>query len=240
MLYSPFKKRLAKDFKILIFYPNLHMSALMPQSVGIFTALLKREGYPLDLFDCTYYEDIDSLTLGKNTNEEKVENRNVHKYDNTEWHEKGVKPKKGIVEDFKKKVATFQPDLILVSVLESTYYLAIDLLKSIPENQRNYKTLFGGVFATYAADKIIKNDLVDYVCRGEGEGAVVEMANALCSGSRIDQIKNLTIKGEGNIYRNGMRAPVDIDTVPIPDWDLFEQGSLYRPYARKDLESCRF
>ena len=139
MLKSPFTSKNTKDFRILIFYPNLHMRALMPQSVGIFTALLKAEGYPLDLFDCTYYEDIDSLTLGKNTNEEKVENRNVHKYDNKEWHEKGVKPKNGIVEDFRKKISTFQPDLILVSVLESTYYLAIDLLKSIPEKDKNLK-----------------------------------------------------------------------------------------------------
>ena len=90
------------------------------------------------------------------------------------------------------------------------------------------------------ADKIIKNDLVDYVCRGEGEGAVVEMANALSSGSRIDQIKNLTLKGEGNIYKNGMRAPVDIDTVPIPDWDLFEKGSLYRPMQGKIWRAVGF
>ena len=62
MLKSSFKPRNPKDFKILIFYPNLHMSALMPQSVGIFTALLRREGYQLDLFDCTYYQDIDSLS----------------------------------------------------------------------------------------------------------------------------------------------------------------------------------
>ena len=98
MIKSPFKSRSPKDFRILLFYPNLHMSALMPQSIGIFTALLKREGYVLDLFDCTYYEDIDTLTIGKNTNEEKVANRNVAKYDNKEWNEKGVKPKKGIVE----------------------------------------------------------------------------------------------------------------------------------------------
>ena len=192
MLNSTFTSRKKKDFRVLMFYPNLHMSALMPQSIGIFTALLKREGYTLDLFDCTYYEDIDELTLGKNTNQEKVENRNVHKYDNKEWHEKGVKPKNGIVEDFKKKVLEFSPDLILVSVLESTYFLAIDLLKSIPENKRNYKTLFGGVFATYASEKIIKNDMVDYVCRGEGEGAVIEMVNALSSGGRIDNIRNFT------------------------------------------------
>ena len=44
----------------------------MPQSISIFTSLLK-EGYELDLFDCTYYEDMNSLTLGRNTNEEKVE-----------------------------------------------------------------------------------------------------------------------------------------------------------------------
>ena len=61
MIKSPFKSRKAQDYKILLFYPNLHMSALMPQSIGIFTAILKREGYKIDLFDCTYYKDIDAI-----------------------------------------------------------------------------------------------------------------------------------------------------------------------------------
>jgi radical SAM superfamily enzyme YgiQ (UPF0313 family) len=233
MIKSPFTSRNKKDFKILLFYPNLHMSALMPQSIGIFTALLKKEGYTLDLFDCTYYEDIDQLTLGRNTNEEKVKNRNVANYDNSEWNEKGVKPKRGIVEDFKKKVLEFNPDLILVSVLESTYFLAIHLLNSVPAGKRNFKTLFGGVFATYASEKIIKNELIDYVCRGEGEEAIVEMCNQLSSAGRIDNIKNFTVKGEGNIYKNSLRPALDINTVPIPDWDLFEKGSLYRPMQGK-------
>ena len=193
MIKSPFRSRKTEDFKILMLYPNLHMSALMPQSIGIFTSLLKKEGYVLDLFDCTYYEDIDELTLGKNTNEEKVQNRNVSKYDNSEWNEKGVKPKNGIVEDFKKKVLIFNPDLILVSVLESTYFLAIDLLKSIPENKRNYKTLFGGVFATYASEKVINNNMVDYVCRGEGEGAVIALFAAVDMFSKPHYWKTIII-----------------------------------------------
>ena len=233
MIKSPFTSRNHKDFKILMLYPNLHMSALMPQSIGIFTALLKNEGFKLDLFDCTYYEDIDSLTLGRNTNEEKVDNRNVAKYDNSEWHEKGVKPKTGIIDSFKKKVEDFIPDLIIVSVLESTYFLAIELLKSIPKKNRKFKTLFGGVFATYATDKIIQNPFVDYVCRGEGEGAVVELCKKLSSGQRIDDIKNFTIKSDGKIINNTMRPPIDINEVPIPDWDLFEKGSLYRPMQGK-------
>ena len=106
MLNSPFKPRKNKDFRILLFYPNLHMSALMPQSMGIFTALFKREGFTLDLFDCTYYldADIEEAGIGKNTNEEKVKNRNVKRFDNKVWQGKGIAPKTGIEEDFKNAV----------------------------------------------------------------------------------------------------------------------------------------
>ena len=71
MLKSPFSSRQPKDFRILLFYPNLHMSALMPQSIGIFTSILKEERYVLDLFDCTFYQDINAINLGKNTTDEK-------------------------------------------------------------------------------------------------------------------------------------------------------------------------
>ena len=89
MLKSPFSARKPKDFRILLFYPNLHMSALMPQSIGIFTAILKAQGYTLDLFDCTYYEDIDEINLGRNTTEEKLDNKQVRKHDDSEWERKG-------------------------------------------------------------------------------------------------------------------------------------------------------
>ena len=84
MIKSPYSSRHPKDFRILLFYPNLHMSALMPQSMGIFTALLKQDGYTLDIFDCTYYQDIDSINLGKNANNERVDNRNAPAFSNDE------------------------------------------------------------------------------------------------------------------------------------------------------------
>ena len=61
MIRSPFSQRKPQDFRVLMFYPNLHMSALMPQVIGIFTALFKREGYTIDLFDATYYKDFDNI-----------------------------------------------------------------------------------------------------------------------------------------------------------------------------------
>ena len=206
----------------------------MPQSIGIFTAILKRSGFTtLDLFDCTFYKDIDKLNTGRNTHEERVNNKQSRAHSVDEWDKKAGKAKLGIREDFVKKVQTFKPDLIICSSLESTYLLAMELLSSVPEKDKKYKTLIGGVFPTYAADICIKNDNIDYVCRGEGEDAIVDICNRLVSGQRIDDTLNFYIKGNGQIYKNKMRNAVNINEIPIPDWDLFDPGSLYRPMNGK-------
>jgi len=243
MIKSPFTSRAPKDFRILMVYPNLHMSALMPQSIGIFTALLKQEGYTLDLFDCTFYQDINEVNMSRSVTTEssnKIQHSQIRVYDNSDWHKKGGRPKFGIREDFIKKVQDFKPDLVLVSVLESTYLLAIELLNSIPDKDRKYKTMFGGVFATYGADKVIKNKHVDYVCRGEGEEALVEMCKKLITGDRIDNVLNFTIKSNGQIYKNKIRPAMDVNTIPIPDWDLFDPGSIYRPMQGKIYRAIGF
>ena len=121
MLKSPFSARKTKDFRILLFYPNLHMSALMPQSIGIFTAILKAQGYTLDLFDCTYYEDIDEINLGRNTTEEKLDNKQVRKHDDSEWERKGAKKKIGIKEDFLKKIKLYLVGCLRLTLLKFVY-----------------------------------------------------------------------------------------------------------------------
>ena len=235
MMKSPFKSRSPKDFRVLQLYPNVQMSSLMPQSIGIFSALFKNAGYTVDIFDCTYYQDIHfNNKEGLSAEEMREKNKSQPIYDTSELLEKGGAPKKtNIKDDFVKRINDFRPDLILISVVESTWFLAIDLLGSVPKKDRNYKTLFGGVFATYASEKIIKNEHVDYVCRGEGEEPIMDMCNKLITSGRIDNVMNFTVKGNGQIYRNKLRAGMDINTVPIPDWDLFDPGSLYRPMQGK-------
>jgi radical SAM superfamily enzyme YgiQ (UPF0313 family) len=215
------------DFRVLLVYPNIQMSALMPLSMGIFTALLRKEGYSVDLFDCTFYAD----GLTEDGNQEKVKNKQVLDYD---WASRGVVPKTGMISDYIKKVEDFQPDLVLVSVLESTYHLGLMLMESIPKTKRDYKTVFGGVFATYAPDKVISEQCVDVVFRGEGEIALVELCNAMSAGNRIDNIQNLWVKNIfGGVTKNDMGALADINDIPFADWSLFEEQSIYRPMQGK-------
>jgi anaerobic magnesium-protoporphyrin IX monomethyl ester cyclase len=217
-----------KDFRVLLVYPNIQMSALMPLSMGLFTALLKREGYIVDLFDCTFYTDGPSDL--DDTNQEKVKNQQVLSYD---WSERGVVPKTGMIKEFNQQIEDFKPDLIVVSVLESTYYLGLEMMKSIPKKNRTFKTLFGGVFATYAPEKVIKEEVIDMVCRGEGEVPLVDLCKRMAAGESIDDTPNLWVKKNGSITKNGMAPAIDINLLPFPDWDLFEPQSIYRPMQGK-------
>jgi len=216
-----------KDFRVLLVYPNIQMSALMPLSMGIFTALLRENGYSVDLFDCTFYADGPTA----DGNQEKVKNKQVLDYD---WSSRGVEPKYGLISDYVNKIEDFQPDLVAVSVLESTYHLGLMLMESVAEKKRNYKTVFGGVFATYAPDKVISEDCVDIVCRGEGEVALIELCDRMSSRSKLTGIQNLWIKdAHGVVEKNQMGPVVDINSLPFADWSLFEEQSIYRPMQGK-------
>tara|TARA_Y100000031_G_scaffold141677_1_gene170435 strand:+ start:137 stop:1687 length:1551 start_codon:yes stop_codon:yes gene_type:complete len=214
------------DFRVLLVYPNIQMSALMPQSIGILTSMLKEDGFDVDIFDCTFYSD----NQIPDAHDERLSHKMVQSFD---WKDRGVTPKSGIFEDFKSKVEKFNPDLIAVSVLESTYSLGLSLIDYIHDSRKEYYVLFGGVFATYASEIIMKNNSVDFVCRGEGEDAIMDLCKRICAGQDFNNTPNLWVKSNGQLHINIMRAPLDINKIPFPNWDLFEPEAIYRPMQGK-------
>ena len=59
-------KKLKKDFKILLVYPNIPLMTVPPLSMAIFTGILKKEGYQVELFDTTPYISDDGNLSQKN------------------------------------------------------------------------------------------------------------------------------------------------------------------------------
>ncbi len=211
------------NFRILFLYPNIQMSALMPSGIALLSAVLKREGFTVDLFDCTFYKN--PMTA------------------NYPFYHSALRPVKDEEEgakvrtletdmksDFKKKVEDFKPDLIAVSVVENTYTIGLRMIQALPKRP---KIIFGGVFATHGTEKILREEAVDYVCRGEGEEAMLELCWRLCRGLPATDVQNLWLKEGGEIYRNTMRPALDLNTLPYPDFDLFEPQSIYRPMQGK-------
>ena len=209
-----------EDFKVLFLYPNIQMSALAPQSIGYLSAVLKREGYSVRLFDSTFY----ASGLTTDTNEEKVAMSIVRPFS---WKERGIETKSSnMVRDFVHAVEEYEPDLIAVSVVENTWYIATALLEALP---KKVPTIVGGVFATYAPEIVIAHPRVDYCCRGEGEIPLAALCEAMAEGRDTTKIPNLYVKEDGRIHRNPIGQALTMDELPFPDWDIFEPQSMFRP-----------
>ena len=89
-----------------------------------------------------------------------------------------------------KKIEEFDPDLIAISVVENTHPIARRIIQSLPEKMKKIPILWGGVFATFAPQLILKDNVGDYICRGEGEDALIEFCNRLCEGKPVHNVQN--------------------------------------------------
>lgn len=128
-------------------------------------------------------------------------------------------------------------DLIGISSYVSTEPRAIQIINFL--NQKKIKTpiIWGGVHATLFPEKCIKHS--DMVCIGEGEKAILELANALEKDKDIKKIKNIWIKDSKTkeIIKNPVRPALEkIDELPFADYDLQNHYLLENNHLRKFKE----
>lgn len=125
-----------------------------------------------------------------------------------------------IKENLHKKITEFKPDVIAYSIRTGFHRYYIDLNTKL-KSKYNFFSVFGGPHATFFPD-MINQDGVDCVCRGEAEGAFLELLDALEKKRDITKIKNFWIKKNGKIYKNECRALVqNLDGLKFPDRSLF-------------------
>lgn len=216
---------MAKPFKVLFIYPNTMMATLLPINISILSAALKKEGVDVRLFDTTYYP-----TEEINFEQKKVQLLQLKPYD---IKSSGILFKKtDIHDDLKSAIDGYHPDLVAVTVVEDTYPLACELLGSV-KSISSVPVVAGGVFAYAGAEMLIGNPNIDMVCVGEGEEAIVELCRKMAEGGDCSEILNLWVKRDGEVIINQMRPPVDLESLPYPDFDIFEPSRLGRPMHGK-------
>lgn len=222
---------MSANFKVMFVYYNPRKMSLVPQSIAIFSRLLKSAGVTVSLFDTTMYQDHygsvnsdgvleQNLTVKQFSSElERMKDKIVYK--TTDYR-----------EDFVKAVDQFKPDLLAVTAAESTFEGSIELLKKV--RHTGVPVVMGGVFCTFSPETAISYEDVDVVCVGEGEKAIVELVECMRKGKDHSKIESLWVKGKnGEISKNPVSRPVDLDSTPLLDLDIFEDSRFYRAMSGK-------
>jgi len=224
-----------KDFNVLLFYPNEPMVGIVPSNLAILSACLKESGFNVKLFDCTTYRSVTGETQeDTRTKLGLVKKTDIDKY----IHLKET----NIYEDFVEIVDEYKPDLIAFTVVDSTIKFSLSFVGLI--KNKNIPIVFGGVGATFNYEKILNAGmedfmkgcaLVDFVCIGEGEEAIVELCEELFRGNACENIKNIYCRNlySGNIIKNPLRKLVNLEDLPTPDFSIYEDWRFYRPFMGK-------
>jgi anaerobic magnesium-protoporphyrin IX monomethyl ester cyclase len=233
-LTSKVKRKInSRDCRILFLYPNERGMSTIPPSITSLSQILKDEGHQTALFDTTFYKFDDEITLedSDDVKAKAVENRPILERDDDDLHFK--KTTRSAVLDFETSIENFKPDFIAVSCTETTFLRAMKLIDQT--RHKNIKNLFGGVFPTFAPELVMSYKNIDMVCVGEGENAIIDLANSISNEEEYSDVTNLWIRQkDGTITKNSISRPVNIDDIPtITDIALFGEKRFYRPMGGK-------
>jgi len=223
---------MTQGIKVLFLYPNTFGMNMLPPAIATFSAILKNQGHQVQVFDTTYY----AIDFGIDSDGSKEDRLSVVPY-SKEMEKKDLRINDvNWKEDLHKKVNEFRPDLLALSCTEDMWELGIKIIEEIKEykQKNNIPVVAGGVFPTFAPEICIKNGLIDVVCVGEGENALIDLCKKIKNKEDYTNVTNLWIKKDGKlIKKNTISDPVDVNKNPIIDTSLFEEKRLYRPMAGK-------
>ena len=227
------RKPNTSDARILFLYPNERGMSTIPPSIAGLSQILKNENHVTSLFDTTFYKFDDELAIEDSdlVTQKVLTNRPVLDIDDDDLYFK--KTTRSAINDFRSAVKDFSPDIIAVSCTETTFLRG---LKIIDETRDlGVKNMFGGVFPTFAPELVMQYPNVDMLCVGEGENAIIDLANSISNKDSYSNITNLWIRqDDGTIIKNSVSRPVDINGVPaISDIGLFAEQRFYRPMGGK-------
>ena len=83
--------------------------------------------------------------------------------------------------------------------------------------------VWGGAHPSSFPEQTARSPLVDYVVRGEGEEVLLQLTECLLSGKGDVALPSLTYRrGDEIVHTRETAAPPDIDTLPLPRYELLD------------------
>ncbi len=121
-----------------------------------------------------------------------------------------------------QRILELNPDLLAFSCLTNVFQWSLEIARRV-RKQRHVPTIFGGVHPSAVPEYVMGYEEVDFVCEGEGEVPLVEVANALQEGREVAGIANIWTKKDGAIRKPEYvsRFLTDLNALPFPDKELF-------------------
>jgi radical SAM superfamily enzyme YgiQ (UPF0313 family) len=134
------------------------------------------------------------------------------------------------------------PDIVGFSTMCALYHITFRLARRCKELKRDVKILLGGPQATFSDRAALEAfPYVDVIVRGEAEGTIVQVIEALSGCRDLQEVPGITFQSQKGIVRNPV-APLimDLDDLPDPAYDLFPSMCQVEHIYIEEGRGCPF
>ncbi len=123
--------------------------------------------------------------------------------------------------------------LSIISVTSSDSYRVAGYIRS-----NGIPVVIGGIHASLRYEEALR--YADYVVRGEADFTFPALMSCLVNGEEPVDVPGVSYwKNDQMVHNPGLEQWVDVDELPIPDLDLFVQGSPLRPLQAIPVATSR-
>lgn len=162
-------------------------------------------------------------------------------FDDTFYFKAGIFNVLNVNKKLIQEAKAFDPDLIAFGAITNLYPYVKTIARQL-KKELNVPHIIGNIHAASIPDYVIKEDCFDMVCTGEGEEAMLELANKMEAGEDYSNIANIWVKKDGAVIRSKDRPLImDLDTIPFPDKDLFyKKGAFWKSVQAVTSRGCPY
>jgi len=126
-----------------------------------------------------------------------------------------------------EKAHRFSPDLIAFSV-PSNLYPFVKRMAALLKKDLKTPIIAGGPHPTILPEHVLADENIDMICIGEGDYALLELADKMEKDRDIYSIENIWFKKDGKILKNKVRPLIEnLDILPFPDKELFYNYGVF-------------
>lgn len=134
-----------------------------------------------------------------------------------------------IEADYHAKIMNELSDALCVGAYCMSVHIKhlVPLLREIKGIRPDIKVVLGGPHPALFPESTVRDDLVDFVVRGEGEETMLELVEALERGETdFSNIKGICFQQDGRVINTPDREFLDMDSLPFVDWSLMSPVAL--------------
>ncbi len=143
-------------------------------------------------------------------------------------------------EDIVKKCRELNPKIVGITASTPSFPNATQVARFAKAWNQDTVTIIGGPHATGAPDQCLFSGSFDFVCIGEGEETMPELANAIIKDkSDSREIPGLAYLSDDKVvFSSSRKRLTNLDAIPLPARDLIDIDKYYQKGSLVSSRGC--